>query len=108
MLLTQDYNLLEESPPQGGRFHSSLRSKPVQNVVELDGVHQSLVNYDSNDLPKHLHNTDSTVLASTLGEKNNSGTHAIYSQLPRIKIQLDDFFKSATWNGGGFPPPMPL
>ena len=82
--------MLEEIGLQGGRPCFSSYSEPVQNVMELYGFRHKLINDDVNDLPEYPHQSNSTVLASNLGDNNSSGPISIHHQLHFRKHHLYD------------------
>ena len=60
----------------------------MQNIMELNGVLQMLVNVDVNDLPEHLHKAYDAVLPVFLWENYNDIPCALHRQFPCHKRQL--------------------
>ena len=77
-LTPQAPNLLEEFGLHGDRPFTFPRSEPVQNVMELDGVCQVMVNGDDDEFQENLHQFYSMVIAFTLGEKDSIGPSALF------------------------------
>ena len=76
-LLPQYRDLLKFFGIQVGCPCSSPSYESVKNVVELNVIHQALVNSDSYCFPNHLHQADSVVLTSALGYKDVCGPSAL-------------------------------
>ena len=67
---------------------SSLWSEPMQNIMEISGFLQTLVNVDVNDLPEHLDKAYNEVLPVDLWENYNGISCALCRQFPCHKHQL--------------------
>ena len=80
--------MLEEFGLYCVRTRSSPLTEPVQDIVKLYWVCQAPLNSDGNDLPYHIHQEYSIVLAVTLGEKDDGSPYVLRIQLPCIKHQL--------------------